>query len=154
MRNQYKLLGRAIEIATQAHSGQFDRGGKPYILHPLHLMSQMMYDVELAQIAVLHDVMEDCPMWDVDKLAEEGFSLRVMHALRLLTHLKHESYEDYILKVSTSYDAIRVKRKDLEHNSCITRLKGVSMKDLQRAEKYHKAFTTLGKAIIEGGFRV
>lgn len=152
MRNQYKLLGRAIEIATQAHSGQFDRGGKPYILHPLHLMSQMMYDVELAQIAVLHDVMEDCPTWGVGRLQAEGFSERVLSALVLLTHGKGDTYEDYILKVSTSYDAIRVKRKDLEHNSCITRLKGVSMKDLQRAEKYHKAFTTLGKAGIEGGF--
>ena len=39
-----------------------------------------------------------------------------------------------------------IKRKDLEHNSDITRLKGIRPKDLERMEKYHKAFLYLGEA--------
>lgn len=142
---KYTLLGEAIVIATHAHDGQFDKGGKPYILHPLHLMTKLMFDIELATIAVLHDVIEDSPV-TIAELAELGFSPRTLVALELLTHKKGDSYTAYIYKISRNYDAIRVKRKDLEHNSDITRLKGVTGKDLLRIEKYHKAFIYLGDA--------
>lgn len=139
-------LRDAIGIAVGAHENQFDRGGNPYILHPLHLMNQLMYDKELAAIAVMHDVIEDSHHWDLINLRIFGFSDRVLTALDLLTHKEEDSYQQYIDKISTNYDAIRVKRKDLEHNSDITRLKGVKEKDLKRMEKYHKAFIQLGKA--------
>ena len=32
------MLDKAISIAAQAHLGQLDRMGKPYILHPLRVM--------------------------------------------------------------------------------------------------------------------
>ena len=143
-RNLYKLLGKAISIATEAHAGQFDKGGRPYILHPLHLMNQLSYDVELMIIAVLHDVVEDSD-WTIGGLRNEGFTKRVVSAVARLTHRPDDSYDHYIFRVGTNYDALRVKRKDLEHNSCITRLKGVTSKDLERAEKYHKAFMYLGE---------
>ncbi len=138
-------LGRAIGMATEAHANQFDKGGKPYILHPLHLMNQLLFDSELAAIAVLHDVVEDSPT-GVMSLIEDRFNLRVSSAVRLLTHDPNDSYEDYIKGVATSYDAIRVKRKDLQHNSDITRLKGVTYEDLRRMEKYHRAYLYLGIA--------
>ena len=138
-------LAKAISIAAQAHEGQVDKSGKAYILHPLHLMNQLMYDEELAIIAVLHDVVEDSDV-DEDDLYRLGFSKRVISALDLLTHKEWDSYEDYIEGICTNQDAITVKRKDLEHNSCITRLKGVRPKDLVRIEKYHKAFLKLGEA--------
>ncbi len=139
------MLGRAIKIAVEAHDGQYDKSGKPYILHPLHLMDQVLFDVELAIIAVLHDVVEDS-YYSMNDLALVGFSGRVLGALELLTHNDGVSYEDYIDGICGNYDAIRVKRKDLEHNSDITRLKGIRKKDLDRIEKYHRAFIKLGKA--------
>ncbi len=145
---EYEELAKAISIATLAHEGQFDKGGKPYILHPLHLMNQLMFDVQLAVIAVLHDVVEDSS-YTFDDLVSEGFSDRVLAALVLLTHDDSEDYlEDYIPKICTNHDAIRVKRKDLEHNSDITRLKGVRDKDLERLRKYHAAFTMLSDAKV------
>lgn len=138
-------LGKAITLATEVHSNQVDKGGMPYILHPLHLMNQCMFDLELAMIAVMHDVVEDSDT-TFDQLRSMGFTNRVVDALELLTHEEGDSYEDYINKICTNYDAIRVKRKDLEHNSDITRLKGLRPKDFTRMEKYHKAFTKLGKA--------
>jgi (p)ppGpp synthase/HD superfamily hydrolase len=141
---KYEQLELAIRIATKAHKGQFDKGGKPYILHPLHLMHQLMYDPVLATIAVLHDVIEDSDT-ALQGLKVLGFSPRVLEALDLLTHKKGVSYSMYIAGVSTSLDAIKVKRKDLEHNSDITRLKGVTKKDLERIEKYHRAFLFLGE---------
>ena len=53
--NKQEQLTKAINIAAVSHYGQFDRGGKPYILHPLHLMNQTLFDIQLATIAVLHD---------------------------------------------------------------------------------------------------
>ncbi len=51
-------LERAILIAAQAHEGQKDKSGAPYILHPLRMMMRM--ESEAAMIAaVLHDVVED-----------------------------------------------------------------------------------------------
>ena len=52
------MLDRAIEIAVQAHSGQLDKGGAPYILHPLRVMLRMATEEERI-VAVLHDVVED-----------------------------------------------------------------------------------------------
>ena len=142
---KYEALSLAISIATKAHEGQYDRGGKPYILHPLHLMTQLLFDTELASIAVLHDVVEDSDV-TLDDLTRQGFSPRIVSALRLLTHEPGVSYAGYIEGICGSYDAIRVKRKDLEHNSDITRLKGITEKDLVRTKKYHAAFIRLTKA--------
>ena len=140
-----KQLALAIEIAARAHHDQFDRGGNAYILHPLHLMNQLLFDTQLATIAVLHDVIEDSDV-SIQYLQNCGISDRVCTALVLLTHAEEHTYEQYIECVCTNHDAIRVKRKDLEHNSDITRLKGITDKDLQRIEKYHKAFIKLGEA--------
>ena len=57
--NYDEQLALGIEVAVLAHKGQYDKAGKPYILHPLHLMNQLMFDKQLATIAVLHDVVED-----------------------------------------------------------------------------------------------
>lgn len=143
--NNQKQLSQAIAIAANAHVKQLDKGGKAYILHPLHLMSQLLFDTELATIAVLHDVIEDSDI-TLSDLIEAGYSDRVTSALDLLTHKEGDSYQEYIELISTNYDSIRVKRKDLEHNSDITRLKGVRDKDLNRMKKYHDAFIFLGIA--------
>lgn len=142
----HNLLAVAINIAADGHLEQVDKSGKPYILHPLHLMNQLLHDQELAIIAVLHDTVEDVDWCTLDYLGSKGFSSRVLSALDLLTHRKEDTYQEYIDKICTNLDAITVKRKDLEHNSDITRLKGISQKDLKRMEKYHKAFIQLGKA--------
>ncbi|KZX75889.1 hypothetical protein A3715_35330 [Oleiphilus sp. HI0009] len=143
--NKQKQLGLAIEIAVKAHADQVDKGGNPYILHPLHIMNELMFDTELATIGVLHDVIEDSDV-SIEDLVGIGFSKRVTEALDLLTHKDNQTYQEYIDGISNNYDAIRVKRKDLEHNSDITRLKGIRDKDLKRIEKYHKAFLQLGEA--------
>lgn len=145
MKTQYELLSLAIAISSHAHIQQLDKGGKSYILHPLRLMFSMPQDdPELMQIAVLHDVLEDCKEFTLQHLRQRyGFSDRVLHALMLLTHQESETYEEYIDKIATNKDATLVKLADLQDNSCITRLKGITEKDLKRMEKYHRAYTKL-----------
>jgi (p)ppGpp synthase/HD superfamily hydrolase len=54
------MLNKAIEIASKAHTGQTDKSGNPYILHPLRVMMNFCADNdEVAQsCAALHDVIE------------------------------------------------------------------------------------------------
>ena len=138
-------LSMAIKISSNAHENQFDKSGKAYILHPLHLMQQLLFDTELATIAVLHDVIEDS-LYTISMFKQIGFSERVINAVSLLTHKSEDSYDDYIDKICQNYDALRVKRKDIQHNSDVTRLKGIRDKDHDRIKKYHRAFLKLGKA--------
>lgn len=150
-KNKQEQLDHAIWLATEIHYGQYDKGGNPYILHPLHLMNQLLFDIELAIIAVLHDVIEDSNgRITLEMLRDYGYSERVLIALDLLTHNPEDDYLTvYIVAIAGNYDTIRVKRKDLEHNSDITRMKNkdeLSYKDIERLVKYHKAFIILGKA--------
>jgi hypothetical protein len=143
---EYEALAKAISIATQAHEGQYDKAGKPYILHSLHIMNELLFDTQLATIAVLHDVVEDSH-YSFDELVIDGFSDRVLAALILLTHDDQCDYlDDYIPSVCTNYDAIKVKIKDIEHNCDITRLEVIEDSDLARLKKYHTAYGMLNEA--------
>lgn len=139
-------LAKAIAIASLAFQDVFDKAGRPYILHCLrvmHTVEQRGGDDELMSIAVLHDLLEDCPTWTPKELQDEGFSVRVITALGCLTHLDGEDYRDYIRRVATNHDAVQVKLADLEDNSLITRMKGLEEKDFRRMEKYHRSYAFL-----------
>lgn len=142
-------LGKMIRIAATSHEKQLDDGGKPYILHTIRVMMGVAHhdDEEIMTIAVGHDLLEDDPEWTIERLRAEGFSERVLTALSLLTHPKHEPYAQYIQRVSTNIDATLVKLADLRDNSDITRLKGIREKDTKRMEKYHRAFLFLTQVL-------
>lgn len=137
-------LAVAIAIAADAFRETTDKAGEPYILHCLRVMNGLhTRDKELQSIAVLHDVVEDTDI-SLEDLRTMGFSDRVVKAVALLTHDKdNTSYEDYIAGVAKNEDARLVKLSDLRDNSDITRLKGISSKDMERMEKYHWAYTFL-----------
>lgn len=144
------MLGKAIRIASEAFEHTKDKGGKPYIMHCLRVMFNLnSTDEELNCIAVLHDLVEDFGGDNHEVayggLRAAGFSDRVINALRLLTHVKGVSYDDYIKQLAHNEDARRVKLADLKDNSDITRLKGLTKKDFDKMEKYHRSFIYLSK---------
>lgn len=139
------MLDTAIALAAKAFEGRNDKGGQPYILHCLQVMYGVdQSDSELMQIAVLHDVVEDTEYSFLD-LHIKGFSDRVVEAVKCLTHVKGESYDDYIARVATNADAIQVKLADLRHNSDILRVDEFREKDMQRLAKYHRAYCFLSQ---------
>lgn len=145
------MFDKAMFIAAREHLGVRDKGGHAYILHPMRIAMRLRTnDEELMSIAILHDVVEDSKLTFED-LKAEGFSDRVIDALKLLTHQKGVSYDDYIDAMRGSRDALLVKREDLRDNSDITRLKGVREKDFQRMNKYIKAFTKVETYLSELG---
>ncbi len=136
------LLEKAIALALRAHSGQTDRYGQPYILHPLFIMQQM--DTEAERIAaVLHDVVEDSDI-TLDDLRVEGFPAEAIEAVRLLTHDKSEtSYEAYIATLKPNAIARKIKLADLQHNMDIRRMDRVRPEDVERLQRYRQAWETL-----------
>lgn len=138
-----KMLGDAIVIATNAHAGQFDKGGNPYVLHVLAVMHKLRSDdLELKSIAVLHDTVEDTDVTYED-LRTAGMSERVIEGVRALTKQRGQTYEEYKAGVFANVDAMKVKSADLTHNSDIRRLKGVSEKDVARIAKYMLFYSEL-----------
>jgi (p)ppGpp synthase/HD superfamily hydrolase len=138
-----ELLGKVLVLATNAHAGQFDKGGKPYILHPLAVMALLNSDDEELQcIALLHDVIEDTKTtWA--QLKEIGCTDRIIDAVDALTKMPGQSYDEYKEEVFSNKDAMVVKMADLRHNTDIRRLKGVSQKDIDRLAKYNLFFLEL-----------
>ena len=133
------MLNKAIEIAAKAHAGQVDKGGKPYILHPLRVMMNFCNDDEVAQIcAILHDVVEDTDI-TLDDLRTEGFADEIITALECLTKRDGESYDDFIGRILTNKLACKVKNGDLADNMDLTRMPNPTDKDKERVKKYSDA---------------
>ena len=137
------LTNRAMQIAYQAHHGQVDKGGIPYIFHPYHLAEQMTDEYTTCS-ALLHDVMEDTSVTR-QTLAEE-FPTEVMEALDLLTHREGVLYLEYVEAIKHNPLAKAVKLADLAHNMDKTRLPD-NDPSVQRRwdEKYSKALEILTK---------
>ena len=141
-----ELTKKAMKIAYDAHHGQLDQGGLPYVFHPWHLAEQM--DDEISTIAaLLHDVVEDTD-WTLEQLEAEGFPPESMEALGLLTHPEGQPYMEYVAGLRHNSVAVKVKLADLRHNSDFTRLSAVTAGQRARLEqKYAPAFALLeGKA--------
>ena len=135
-----EMLAKMLVIATNAHAGQYDKGGLPYILHPLKVMHYLHSDDEELQcIALGHDVIEDTSVTYKD-LRDAGISERVIVAIRALTKLPGQTLDEYKEGVFDNPDAMKVKLSDLRHNTDIRRLKGVTEKDIARMAKYHQFF--------------
>lgn len=144
-----EMLAKMLVIATNAHDGQFDRGGQPYILHPLKVMHYLKSDDEELQcIALGHDVIEDTSVTYKD-LRDAEISERVIGAIRALTKVPGQTLDEYKEAVFANTDAMQVKMADLRHNSDIRRLKGVTEKDLTRIEKYHRFYLEIQQKIRE-----
>lgn len=149
------LTNRAMRLAYDAHSGQVDKCGLPYVFHPYHLAEQMP-DEATTCVALLHDVVEDTAI-TLDDLACE-FPPEVLRALRLLTHDPGVPYLDYVRALAADPVARTVKRADLEHNMDETRYAGCEPPDdrelAQRRERYEASLAILDNAGVEEFGRV
>jgi (p)ppGpp synthase/HD superfamily hydrolase len=135
------LLNRAIQIAVDAHSGQVDKAGQPYVLHPLRVMLKMSNEDERI-VAVLHDVVEDTP-WTLEALAQEGYPDRVLQAIDNVTKRDGESYEAFVARAASDPLSRKVKIADIEDNCDLTRISSPTQKDFARIEKYKAALRQL-----------
>lgn len=127
-------LESAIQLAAEAHSGQQDKAGKPYILHPIRVMlSVSTADEQIA--AILHDTVEDTSV-TFEQLSEAGFSAEIISAVRALTKLDGESRVDAARRAAKHPIARQVKLADVKDNLDISRIPHLTDKDHARLDEY------------------
>lgn len=137
-------LERAIYLAVIAHTGQLDKVGQPYILHPLRVMLSVSTESERV-VAILHDVVEDTP-WTCEDLLASGFSKYQVEAVRAITKVKGQKYEDYIRQVKVNPLALSVKMADISDNMSPRRLYNLAPEKAEYLkDKYTKALELINK---------
>ncbi len=129
-------IERAIAVAVEAHAGQVDKGGQPYILHPLRVMLRVNGASEQI-VAVLHDVVEDSP-FTLERLADEGFAREQIVALEALTKRPGESRIQAALRAAVNPIARVVKLADNAENSDLSRIPNPTARDHERLEEYRQ----------------
>lgn len=158
--NDSRKLNACIQLATQVHKEQRDKAGLPYILHPLHVLTETERRtrrlsgcdrVAVLCAAVLHDVIEDCPRevcprHDLEThIAEYTHSMAFL-GIKALTREPGEDWDAYIARVCGDWIGSVVKLIDLDHNSDLTRLPRVETADEERVARYARAKATILKA--------
>jgi hypothetical protein len=147
-------LDRAVQIASQAHAGQLDKQGQPYITHPLAVMARV-HDHDAKVVAVLHDVIEDTAT-TADDLRRAGISDELIAAVELVTHAPEESYADYVVCCKAHPIARRVKLADLGENYRVDRVlfrPDRAERDLARIHRYLLSYKFLTDEITEADYR-
>lgn len=128
------MIACAYEIAKTAHSGQVDKGGKPYIQH-VEAVAKKCQDADTKVVALLHDVIEDTPL-TLSDLRGYGFSQEVLSAVDAITKRSGECRTDYLHRVKQNALARQVKIADLQHNADISRIPNPTKHDIERSKRY------------------
>ncbi|MHB1131638.1 MAG: GTP pyrophosphokinase [Chloroflexota bacterium] len=140
------MLASAIALAAQVHRDKVDKGGRPYILHPLRVMLAQQNETAMI-VAVLHDVVEDsrehAQPYTPERLREMGYAEEVLAALDGVTNRPGESYPDFIERAAANAIACQVKIADLEDNMDIRRLEEVGPWEAERLAKYLRSWQRL-----------
>ena len=137
-------LENAITLAVQQHKGQLDKGGQPYILHPLRVMLQLQQPDQQI-VAVLHDILEDTNTTAQD-LQNLGFQTHIIQAIQALTKLPHETRVQAAMRTAQNPLACAVKIADVQDNMNLTRIPNPTARDLARLEEYRQVLEILHKA--------
>ena len=151
-------LEKAIKIAVEAHTGQVDKGGNPYILHPLRVMLSLDTEAERI-VGVLHDVVVDCEGWTWERLREQGCSDEIIEALKSVSKTPQEEkqfkkmddpnekldhYLEFIQRAKANKIGRNVKVADIEDNLDLKRIKQITLRDIHRLRRYSAALDLIG----------
>ena len=115
---------RALHVAFEAHAGQQRKAaGVPYVTHPVQvalMLARVGADEVTLQAALLHDVVEDCEGWTLERLRSEVGD-EVRDTVEPLTEVKGGTWRDrkeaaLSLVPSMSLRSAAVKAADKTHN--------------------------------------
>lgn len=143
------MTKRAMTVAYQAHHGQLDKSGVPYILHPAHLAEQMDDEISCT-VALLHDTVEDTDI-TLDALGRD-FPAEVVEAVKLLTQEKGADYFEYIRAIRANPIAVKVKLADLAHNGDMSRCVDAGISE-ERMAAWQVKYAKARKILTESGER-
>jgi (p)ppGpp synthase/HD superfamily hydrolase len=108
-------LAHAMEIAAQAHAGQTDKAGQPYVEH-LVRVADAVGSLDEKIVAYLHDLLEKGEGWTSARLEQAGFGPRIVSAVVALSRAEGEDEEHFVRRAASNELARTIKRADLEDN--------------------------------------
>jgi (p)ppGpp synthase/HD superfamily hydrolase len=160
MSHSHPLIKQCLKIASEAHATQVDKAKMTYLLHPImvsllvethdrsvlkrwgSLLSEEAL-IEAQCVALLHDVLEDCPVTFEDLRDHHHLPLTICEAVLILTKADNEAYSDYLKRVKANPLSKVVKLADLLDNANLDRLPKVTQEDKARRLKYLKSMLYL-----------
>lgn len=134
---------RARMLALEAHAGQVDKAGHPYIGHVGRVAAAVRGDDEAEAVAWLHDVIEDCPAFAGQV---QAFPAPLQDAIRLLSRTSAADADTYYARISADPLALKVKLADIADNADEARLASLDAATAERLrDKYRRALAALGQ---------
>jgi (p)ppGpp synthase/HD superfamily hydrolase len=115
-----RLQDRARGFAQQAHLGQMDKSGKPFIGHPAgvaDILRRQGWSDEVVAAGWLHDTVEDTAVTLTN--IRDKFGPVVATMVDLVSRRDGETYFEFIGRIANSGNAgaIAVKLADIANNS-------------------------------------
>ena len=136
-------VARARMLALEAHAGQVDKAGHPYIGHVGRVAAAVRGDDEAEAVAWLHDVIEDCPAFAGQV---QAFPAPLQDAVRLLSRTPAADADTYYARISADPLALKVKLADIADNADEARLASLDAATAERLrDKYRRALAALGE---------
>ncbi|MFA4080450.1 HD domain-containing protein [Mycobacteroides salmoniphilum] len=145
MSTSRQIVEKARRLAEEAHAGQTDKAGEPYIGHVSRVAASVVpQEPAFIAAALLHDVVEDSRV-SLDDIAAQGFPLDVVTAVGLLTREKQVDAEEYYRRIRSDPIALAVKLSDIADNADPARLAKLDTPTRERLiAKYRNALLALG----------
>jgi len=122
-----RMIRKAFEMSTRAHSEQRRKSGEPYILHPIEVARIAVAEMGLGPVAVvsalLHDVVEDTPI-TVGEI-REVFGEKIAMIVEALTKFERlydvqspqaETFKKILVSLAEDVRVVMVKMADRLHN--------------------------------------
>ncbi|WP_237771954.1 hypothetical protein [Stenotrophomonas maltophilia] len=133
---------RARALAIEAHAGQQDKAGRPYIEHVARVAGAIKDDPIAQATAWLHDVVEDC----ADHASRVGdFPAPIQRAVQLMSRNSAADAETYYARIAADPVALKVKLADIADNADEARLAALDAATAERLRsKYRHALAALG----------
>jgi len=108
---------KALEFATLKHSGQYRKGGLPYITHPIavsEMLKEQGFGIDYRIAGLFHDLLEDTDATEAELQALSN--MEVAEAVKLLTKQPGYVMDEYIQGIKQNEMAFAVKAADRLHN--------------------------------------
>ena len=108
---------KALEFATLKHSGQYRKGGLPYITHPIavsEMLKEQGFGIDYRIAGLFHDLLEDTDATEAELQALSN--MEVAEAVKLLTKQLGYVMDEYIQGIKQNEMAFAVKAADRLHN--------------------------------------
>lgn len=113
-RDELLSVSEVDALAAEAHAGQVDKIGVPYISHVRAVAAGLApFGDDLTMAGLLHDIVEDTD-WTAERLREAGIPAHVVDLVEAVTNVPGMPYEEKIARITANPHATLVKIADNE----------------------------------------